>query len=224
MKSQQLIQQTLFVLPIKLCLGSKNNCFSLSVILAFHEFWIKVIWGVVHVLYVLWAWRTQLVSQLPDKCSCLLDRGFIFMRAPWQCCQCCMAGYNLTKLHNNRLLFFHTKWLCGLLCVCVLTMICRNANWITAKSAANGAEIAWHGPAVQLNHLLLGGLTFYLLFISTYGWNSGKLFEASHATKRFTFATNFVLQGVPNEFQLIIVTLQFRETSASLSRYLKPVC
>lgn len=50
--------------------------------------------------------------------------------------------------------------LSGLLCVRFWTMICRNANRITAKCSKGGRNCS----TVGLNRLLSGGFTLYLLF------------------------------------------------------------
>lgn len=163
-----------------------------------------------HVLYVLWAWRTQLVSQFPDKCSCLLDCGFVFARV-WQCCQCCMAGYNLTGLRNNRLLFFHTKWLCGLLCVCVF-------NNDLPECKQNYCKVLQMGQKLFDSGLLWADLSSFRrpYVLSPFFLNpwlkqcGGATFLRPSSQKRFTYPTDPMLQAVQNsKFQFIIVTLSF---------------
>lgn len=88
-------------LAIKHHLGCENNIFSVSVILVCLEFSMKIIWSVenIHALCTLRPEehnfclhnRRLNYQTFPDKCTSLLDFGFILARV-WQCCQCCMAG------------------------------------------------------------------------------------------------------------------------------------
>lgn len=98
--------------------------------------------------------------------------------------------------------------LSGLLCVRFWTMICRNANRITAKCSKRGRNCS----AVGLNRLLSGGFTFYLLFHFEPRLKQcrGKLLWCLQPSKEPVAPptqSGRPCQNTQNGFQFLIVTL-----------------
>lgn len=96
------------------------------------------------------------------------------------------------------------------------------------QNAANEAEIAPYRPTIVLNYLLLGGVSFYLFFISNTGRNDveDNFSDASCSLKRVNYPADLELAAVPKHPERILVRdcdiLQFGEALTPLSWCLKP--
>lgn len=141
---------------------------------------VKILWADenMHIFCALWPWRTQLVSEFPDKCGCLLDCGFILVRLS-QCCQCCTAGVESAR-QSAPLFPRQMSWVGS--CASVFEQWSAGMQTELLQNAPNEAEIA---PLLGWIISFQEASPFNSFLISNTGWNNveGNFCDASSSLK-----------------------------------------